>query len=142
MQASQLITKANLDRKAYRLKCRFKIEPSPKMGRLERERIRVAEMFVSDMNKQGWTYVPQHGFTMKGPYPFVAPTTLHIPRTLTAREMLPGVANGLRFRDGGGSMASLVPPLNSAEWWEYELAGVFSRPQITVEQPKLHEETT
>ncbi len=142
MQAPQLITKPSLDRKAYRLKCRFKIEPSPRLGRLEREKVRIAERFVNDMGKQGWTYIPQHGFTMKGPYPYVAPTTLHIPHALTAREMLPGVTNGLRFRDSGGSMASLVPSLNSTEWWEYELAGVFSRPQIMVEQPKLHEETT
>ena len=136
----QLITKPSLDKKAYRLKCRFRIEPYPKVKRLEREKVRVAEMFVSDMNKQGWAYVPEYGFTMKGPFSFVAPTTLYAPRALSAREMMPGVKNGLRFRDNGGSVAGLVPALNMTEWWEYELRGVFSRPQVMVEYPDLNEE--
>ena len=136
----ELLTRPSLDRKAYRLKCRFKISPYPKVERLNREKVRVAEMFVSDMGKQGWAYVSKHGFTMKGPFSFVAPTTLHTPRALSAKDMLSGVMNGRRFRDDGGSVASLMPALNMTEWWEYELAGVFSRPQLMTEYPDLHEE--
>ena len=137
---TQTLIRPSLDRRAYRLKCRFRIEPYPRVERLEREKVRIAEMFVSDMNKQGWAYVPEHGFTMKGPFPFVAPTTLHTPRSLPARDMLPGVMNGVRFRDSGGSVARLVPALNMTEWWEFELQGIFSRPQVMVEYPDLHEE--
>ncbi len=138
----QTLVRPSLDRKAYRLKCRFKIEPLPRIGRLKYEKVRIAEMFVRDMEKQGWSYVSKYGFTMKGPFAFVVPTTLHIPHSPSAREMLPGVMNGLRFRDKGGSMASLVPPLNGVEGWEYELSGVFSRPAILTEVPDLDEEET
>ena len=140
MTTLQIIAKPSRDRKAYRLKARFKVEPYPKAERLKREKVRVAEMFVADMNKQGWTYVPKYGFAMKGPFSFVAPTTLHTPRALSARDMLPGVMNGQRFRNNGGSVASLVPALSKTEWWEFELSGVFSRPQIMTEYPDPHEE--
>ncbi len=140
MTTLQIIAKPSLDRKAYRLKCRFKVEPYPKRERLKREKVRVAEMFVADMDKQGWKYIPQHGFTMKGPFSFVAPTTLHTPRALSAREMLPMVMNGGRFRDNGGSVAKPVLALSMTEYWEFELTGVFSRPQIMTEYPDLNEE--
>lgn len=136
----QTVIRPSLDRKPYRLKARFKIEPSPRLGRLEREKVRVAEMFVNDMSKQGWAYVPHYGFTMKGPFAYVAPITLHTPRPLSARDMMFGVRDGRRFRDDGGSMASVMPSLIGTEWWEYELSGVFSRPQIMTEMPDLNEE--
>jgi len=135
----QFIIKPSLDHKGYRLKCRFKIEPHSPPDRIDHEKVRVAERFVEDMHKQGWEYA-NSGFTMSGPFPHISPMTIHAPRTLTAREMAPRVARGERFRDDGGSIAPMMPKLGLSEYWEYEIAGVFSRPAILTEYPDPHEE--
>ena len=135
-----LIVRPTLDRKAYRLRCRFKIEPYPPPFRLDREKVKVAEQFVRDMHKQGWEYVERYGFKMTGPYPMVVPVTIRPRRMPTAREMLPRVARGERFLDNGDTGVSLVPSLGVSEWWEYSIIGVFSREQIMVERPDAHEE--
>lgn len=135
----QFLIKPSLDRKGYRLKCRFKIEPYTLSARIDLEKVRVAERFVEDMHKQGWEY-ENKGFTLSGPFPFVAPMTLRIPKTPTAREMASGVANGARFLDDGGTTAPMMPKLEMSEYWEYELAGVFSRPELLTEIPDPHEE--
>ena len=136
----QILSKPTLDKSAYRLKCRFKIEPYPNIERLHREKVRVAEQFVDDMHKQGWEYVDRWDWTMKGPFAYVSPTTIHIPPTPTARQMFPYISQGARFLDQGGSIAGMMPALDATEWWEYELAAVFFRPQILVESPDPHEE--
>ena len=100
----------------------------------------MAELFVRDMAKQGWVYDNRWGFRMTGPYPTIEPVTIHVPRRLSAREMLPYVAQGVRFLDQGGTVAGLMPRLGTSESWEYELAGVFVRDTVLVELPDLHEE--
>lgn len=140
METIQTIIKPTRDKKPYRLRCRFKIEPHPSMERVDREKVRVAEMFVADMHKQGWEYDTRSGFKMEGPFPFVPPITIHMPRVLTAKDMLSGVANGNRFLEDSGTPASMMPTLGASEWWEYELAGVFIRTEIMVEYADLHEE--
>ena len=128
------------DRKAYRLKCRFKIYPHPLPSSLGIEKVRVAEMFVSDMRKQGWENLPAHGFRMYGPFPYVAPVTIHPVKAMTAREMLPLIRQGATIRDRGHDAAIRMPSLKASEWWEYEIAGVFSRPEILTEYADPHEE--
>lgn len=140
MNTPILILKPARDKKAYRLKCRFKIEPYPRLERLHREKVRVAEMFVADMHKQGWEYVERYGFTMKGPFPMVEPVTIHPIRIPTARDMLPRVANGARFLDQGESSVRDVPSLDFSEYWEFSLSGVFARTEILTEYPDPHEE--
>ena len=135
-----LLLRPGRDKKAYRLRCRFKIEPHPSQDRLDREKFKTAELFIRDMQKQGWENHSGSGFVMKGPFPRVVPTTLHPRHIPTAREMLPGVARGERFLDPGVTGVSLVPSLSASEWWEYELAGVFIRTQIMTERPDAHEE--
>ena len=135
-----LIVRPTLDRKAYRLRCRFKIEPYPPPFRLDREKVKVAEQFVRDMHKQGWEHVESHGFKMTGPFPMVVPVTIRHRRTLTAREMLPRVARGERFLDDGDTGVSFVSSLGVSEYWEYEIAAVFSREQILTERADAHEE--
>lgn|SRR3990167_7272440 len=135
-----LIIKPNRDKRAYRLKCRFKIEPYPRVDRLEREKVRVAEMFVEDMKKQGWDYVERYGFSMAGPFPYVAPVTIHMPPPLSARGMVRNVAQGARYLDESGSMATEVPKLHATEWWEFELKGTFAREEILTERADPHEE--
>ena len=136
----QLAIKPSLDKRGYRLKCRFKIEPYPREERLNREKVRMAERFVEDMHKQGWEYVERFGFSMKGPFAYVLTTPIHMPYMPAAREMLPYVAQGGRFLDRGGTIAGVMPALDATEWWEYELKGVFFRTEILVERPDLHEE--
>ena len=135
-----LIVRPTLDRKAYRLRCRFKIEPYPPPFRLDREKVKVAEQFVRDMHKQGWEHVERFGFTMTGPFPMVEPVTIRPRRTPTAREMLPRVARGERFLDDGDTGVSFVSSLGASEYWEYAIAAVFSREQILTERADAHEE--
>lgn len=138
----QTIIRPSLDNKPYRLKCRFKIEPYPRLDRLAREKVRLAERFVDDMHKQGWEYDSRWGFKMHGPFPPVTPISLRTPPPLRARDMLNGIARGERYLDEERSSVSIVPPLAMSEWWEYELSGVFIRQQIQTEVPDLHEEIT
>lgn len=128
------------DNKPYRLRCRFGIEPWPFPGRLAAEKVRWAEVFVDDMHLQGWEFISRYGVRMLGPFPKITPVTIRPRRTPSAREMLDGIMRGERFLDKGDNVVRLVPPLAESEWWEYELAAVFYRPQIMVEVPDLHEE--
>lgn len=136
----QIAVKPTLDNRPYRLRCRFKIEPYPRLDRLDKEKVRVAERFVRDMKLQGWEYDNRHGFKMSGPFPMIEPTTIRVPLSLSAREMLPRLVQGERFLDLGVDTAKPMPQLNSSEWWEYELAGVFIRLAILTERPDAHEE--
>ena len=136
----QTIIRPSRDNKPYRLRCRFKIEPYPRMERLDREKVNVAERFVKDMHQQGWENDGRFGFKMTGPFPTVSPVTVRMPRIPTAKEMLPYVLNGARFLDKGEDTAQLVVPLMESESWEYELSGVFIRQQMMSEVPDLHEE--
>ncbi len=135
-----LLVRPTLNRKAYRLRCRFKIEPHPSQDRLDREKVRVAERFIADMHKQGWENHSGYGFKMSGPYPMVVPVTIRPRRMPTAREMLPRVARGERFLDNGDSGVRTVPTLRASEYWEYSISGVFTRTEILTEVPDLHEE--
>lgn len=134
-----LLLRPSREKRPYRLRCRFKIEPHPGQDRLDREKVKVAEQFVTDMRKQGWEHDGRVGFEMKGPLPMVIPTTIRPRHTPTAREMLPGVMRGQRFLDDGSTGVSLVPSLRASEWWEYEISGVFIREQILTELPDAHE---
>ena len=136
----ELIIRKTRENRPYRLKCRLKIEPHPRRDRLDREKVRIAEWFVVDMHKEGWEWDSRYSFTMKGPFPMVTVTTLHPVRTPTAREMLPMVARGARFLEAPTSGVMNVPPLALSEYWEYEISGVFVRPQIMTEYPDPHEE--
>ena len=128
------------ENKPYRLRCRFKTDPSPGAGWLQQQAVRVAERFVADMRKQGWVHDPRYQFRLRGPFTPVDPTTIHPRRMPTAREMAPLVARGARFLDESPSGVSLVLPLGEVGYWEYEIAAVFVRPQIMTEVPDLHEE--
>lgn len=140
MNTPTLLLRPERDKKAYRLKCRFKIEAYPRRDRLERAKFQMAERFVVDMAKRGWGYVERFGFTMKGPHPMVEPTTIRPPRQLSAREMLPGIMAGNPFRDTGADYAKPVLPLAMQEYWEYELVGVFARTELLTEIPDKGEE--
>lgn len=136
----ELLLRKDLGKRAYRLKCRFKIEPCPGQSRLDREKVTVAERFVADMHKQGWENQPGYGFRMRGPFPMVVPTVVRVPSRLSSREMFPHVMQGARFPDTGHDSVSLVPTLEFSEWWEYEISGVFVRETILMERPDPHEE--
>ena len=128
------------DKKGYRLRCRFKTDPYPTPGRLDREKVQIAEQFVRDMHKQGWEHDLRYPFKMTGPFPVVSPVTIRPRRVPTAREMYQHVGQGARFLDMGEDTVSLVPSLVASEGWEYEIAGIFVRTQILTEYPDAHEE--
>ena len=134
---TQIFIKPSREKKPYRLKCRFKVDPGTIPQ--DSEKVRVAEMFVEDMRKSGWTYDDRFGFEMTGPYPVITPITIHAPRTLTARDMLDGVSQGDRFLEPEGTLAGLMPTLAESASWDYELKGVFIREELLTEYPDSHE---
>lgn len=148
-----LLLRPTLEKKPYRLKCRFKIEPAPSpvadfaahgrwRARLEREKVTIAERFVTDMAKYDppWINLPDHGFKLRGPFPMIAPMEIKVPRIPTAREMEAAVRQGARFLDTGRDYAKPLPKLEFSEWWEFELSAFFVREEILVEYPDAHEE--
>ena len=140
MTTLQIIAKPSLEKRAYRLRCRFRIEAYPQPSRLELAKVRMAERFVNDMHDQGWEYMERSGFKMAGPFPMVEPVVIHRPRTLSAREMLAGVLAGKPFRNEGADYAKPVLGLDVQEYWEFELAGIFAHTQLLTEYPDTHEE--
>ena len=137
-----LLMRPTRDRKAYRLKCRFKIEPRPSQSRLEVEKVRIAERFVRDMRKYNppWINLPDHGFKMRGPFPMIVPMDIRVPRKPTASQMFAQVRDGARFLDNGRDYAKAMPKLEMSEYWEFEISAVFVREEVLVEQPDKHEE--
>ena len=132
---ANLLLRPDLGKKAYRLKCRFRIGAFPKQQFLDKAKIQAADWFVGDMHKRGFEYVDRYGFRMKGPFSAIDPMTLRRPKRISSRQMLPMILQGAKFRDEGGSMAINVPILSESENWEYELSGVFVHKTMLVEQP-------
>ena len=148
MPGLELLLRPDLGKKAYRLKCRFVIGAYPSERTLEKAKYHAADLFVTDMAKQGWQYVSRHGFTLKGPFP--ATETVILPKRsaqerwhVPSRELLPAIQAGYRARTGvDGGYARAVPLLSETDAWEFELAGVFTHDTIMTEVPDPHEERT
>ena len=136
----EVLVRPDRGKKAYRLRCRFRVDASPNPDFLKRAKFRAAETFVEDMRKQGWEYLNSHGFKMIGPFPAIEVVSLP-PRSLQPRwhqpsqEVLQRVMAGQVVRTNGKNYASDVPALETCEKWEYELAGVFVRDTILTEMP-------
>ena len=127
---------ADLGKKAYLLRSRFRVGALPRPRILEKAKYAAAEQFVRAMHTQGWEYVDRFGFAMTGPYPAVDAITVHRVRQPSSRQMLEGgLTQGNRFRSQGGTIAPNVLPLAENEKWEYELVGVFVHNVIVAEIP-------
>ena len=135
-----LLLKPDLDKKAYRMKCRFVIEPYPAPDSLKEGALKAHDWFVTDMAKEGWTYVSGERPRLRGPFPQVVPMTIHRPHIPSSSEMFLAVMQGARFRAGAETIAKTVLPLSQSEYWEYELALVFYRNPLVADVPDLHEE--
>lgn len=136
----ELLLRPDLGKRPYRLRCRFTTHPNPSRDFLDREKVKVAERFIADMAAQGWDFLGQYGVRLTGPFVPVQPVTIRRPRTLRARDMLDGVAQGARFLAGGPeTRAQQVAPFGETEYWEYELAAVFLHGTILTERPDAHE---
>lgn len=145
----ELLLRPEVEKKPYRLKCRFSIDAYPRPEWVEKYKLQVAEQFVNDMERQGWEYDPnvlpvsERGFRLRGPFTTTPLTGLpsHVDRVrMSAAAMLPGVRAGNPYRDSGHDYAATVDPIDSTERWEYEISAVFIRPQIFTEIPDPHEE--
>lgn len=142
-----LLLRPDLGKKAYRLRCRFCIGAFPSEGSLEKAKRVAAEAFVTDMAKQGWSYLDHYGFKMTGPYPAIE--VVQLPKRsqqerwhLRSADMMSAVTMGTRIgriaQDGG--YAKPVPLLAESDRWEFELAAVFAHETILTEYPDEHEE--
>lgn len=138
---ANLLLRPDLGKKAYRLRCRFRVGAYPGARFLEKAKYAAGEQFIRDMQVRGWEYVDRYGFRMTGPYAPVEPTTIHVIRPPSSRNMLTAVAQGARFLPTDqGSQAQAMPVLHESENWEFELAGVFVHKTILTERPDPHEE--
>lgn len=140
MHDIQLLLRPDLGKKAYRLKCRFRIGALPRRDLLDKAKVQAAEWFVVDMRKQGFEYIDRFAVTMRGPFPCVDPMPLQKPKRLTARQMLAGILQGNKYRAANETLAQNVLPLGESEHWEYELSMVFAHKTMLAERPDKHEE--
>jgi len=146
MNSLTLLLRPDLGRRAYRLRCRFTVNAFPDKDMLEKAKFKAAEMFVRDMAKQGWAYLDKHGFKMTGP--FVPMNIVSLPKRhqqarwhTPSREMLAAVRDGYRGRDvPDQGYVTTVAPIQGADAWDFELAGVFVHKTILTESPDPHEE--
>lgn len=143
----ELLLRPDLGRRPYRLKCRFVVGAFPSERTLEQAKYKAADMFVRDMEKQGWQNVEKHGFKMSGPFPHVE--TINLPSRsqqqqwhTPSRELIAAVQAGHRPKlpAQNGGYARVVPRLPEIDDWEFELAGVFIHETILTEVPDEHEE--
>lgn len=143
----ELLLRPDLGKKAYRLRCRFRIGAFPSERTLEKAKYEAAGLFVRDMAKQGWQHVEKHGFRMSGP--FAAVETISLPKRsqqerwhTPSRELLPAMLAGYRVPSpsSNGSYVKSVPPIAETDSWEFELAAVFVHETILTELPAPHEE--
>ena len=145
-----LLVRPDMGRKAYRLRCRFKVSAFPSQDLLEKSKYKVAELFVESLAKQGWEYLDKHGFKMTGPF---APLVIvNLPKKhqqaqwhMKSSEMLEkhmnhGGSLSASPRSSPTSYVSDVPPLAECEEWEFELAGVFVHKTLLAETPDPWEE--
>ena len=142
----QLLVRPDLGRKAYRLKCRFTVNAFPDPELLAKEKFRVAEMFVTDMAKQGFDYLDKHGFRMSGPYPQIRTITLpkrHLQKQwhTPSRELLPGLSQGrIPHKVDDPGYVTTLGQMHETDAWDFELSGVFVHKTILVETADGHEE--
>ena len=134
MSSPILLLRPELGRKPYRLRCRFMIEAFPSRESLDRAKIKAAELFIRAMKVREWEYVSRYGITLN-PKPFIpiAAMNLDRPISLTARQMLPGVIRGNKYRAPVPSGVFTPPPLQESEAWEFELSAVFTHGTILTE---------
>jgi|SRR3972149_2774279 len=148
MDSVELLLRPDLGKKAYRLRCRFRIGAYPSERTLEKAKYKAAELFVRDMAKQGWEHLEPHGFKMSGPFP--ATETGYLPKRsqqerwhVPSRELIGAVLNSYTPRlpvAHDNSYARIVPLVTETDDWEFELAAVFVHPTILTEVPDAHEE--
>ncbi len=143
---TELILRRDLGKKAYRLKCRFRIGSYPNERMLEKGKFEAAGMFVTDMAKQGYEYVDQYGFKMSGPFPYVE--TVQIPKRSeqkrwndSSKALFASIQSG-NFKRGAedGGYAREVPRIEETDDWEFELAGVFVHETLVFQTADEHEE--
>lgn len=140
-----LLVRPDMERKAYRLRCRFKVNAFPSEDLLTKSKYKVAEMFVEALAKQGWEYLDKHGFKMTGPF---APLEIvNLPKRhqqaqwhMKSSELIRHLNQGEKVRAKAETYTSNVPPLAECEEWEFELAGVFVHKTLLAETPDPWEE--
>lgn len=137
----QLIARPDLGKKAYRLRCKFRIGRHPRPAFLENAKFAAADRFIEDMAKRGFEYVDRYGFTMTGPRAAIDVIAIpHRVRVPSAREMMAAVRQGARFLAQDDYGVQSVPLVTESAEWEYELAAVFVHKTILMEYADLHEE--
>lgn len=141
----EVLIRKDHGKRAYRLRCRFKVGAYPLPSWLEKAKYAAADQFVKDMRTQGYEYMDKFGFKLLGPFVPLVVTNLpsrHMQANwqVPSREMLPMLKAGRRFLAPPDPYAMTNPSLEESEGWEYELAGVFVHKAILMETPDSHEE--
>lgn len=138
----QIILRPGLEKKAYRLRCRFSIPAFPTERWLEKAVLTTGKVFIADLAKRGWIYLDKYGIKLSGPFPALTtvrlpPKAQQAPWQFSARRQGPG-----RHRILGQEPASFgvgaVPSLDAIGDWDYELSAVFVHKALQAEVPDDH----
>ncbi len=131
----------DLGKRPYWLHCRFEIGAQPTRRQLEQATHKWADRFIEDMAKKGYQYVEKFGIevTFKGAHIAVMNLPRH-PRVLSAKEMLPQVMQGARFRATDEPRVMVVPHFTETELWDYDIKACFLHDTILMDKPDRHEE--
>lgn len=116
-----IILRPNRERKVYRLKCSFDLDPHPSERRLRLMTLEVGYRFLRDMEKQGWQYMGR-GLEMSGPRPM---SEMKYARSRSVQDV--GKPSEFVFD---------LPQLDALEEspiWRYYLTGLFLRKEIPIE---------
>lgn len=132
-------------RKPYWFHCRFSVPAYPKQEWLDKAADEAGHLFIADMNKQGFQYEDRYGIVIRrmpgAATPITGGPSINERERFDARRDMQRVLSGdpMRAREDLSYVAS-VPVLAEAEFWEYDLAGVFVHDELMVETPDPHEE--
>ena len=131
----QIILRPGLEKKAYRLRCRFSIPAFPTERWLEKAVLATGKVFIADLAKRGWVYLDKHGIKLSGPFP--ALTTVRLPPKSQQEPWQYSARQGPgKHRVSGAAFGvSTVPGLDAIGDWEYELAAVFVHKELWAEVP-------
>lgn len=136
-----LLLRPDLGKKAYKMRSRFRIEAEHTREQLNRARNVALNDFIVAMGKRDWQYVSKYLPRITGPYSYIQPSEQAKPQRISAKQMLPGVLQGNKYRESPDTLGVFSPdPVDATEWVEYEISAFFVHPTLVLEIPYSHEE--
>jgi len=138
--AGSLGNRPDAGRRAYRLRFAVIGDPQLTVEGLRRGLSGAIDEVERQMRQQGFVFAGENTIQYESKRPYVEPMTIRPLRRPTAREMLPQVAQGARFRAPEETLAVPMPTFEASDAWEYIFSAIFVHDTIRIDIPKPHEE--